>query len=52
MSDPLTKRLTREGVDRLSEEWNYGRGQLIVPVTLPTKLEIPRSRFMKLKQDH
>ncbi|WMV20295.1 hypothetical protein MTR67_013680 [Solanum verrucosum] len=26
-------------------EWDYGREQAIVAVTLPRRLEIPRSRF-------
>ena len=52
VSDPLTKGLTREGVEKSSQEWDYGQEQVIVAVTLPSRLEIPRSRFKEIKQSH
>ena len=52
VSDPLTKGLNREGVEKSSTGMGLGREQVIVAVTLPRRLEIPRSRFKEIKQSH
>ena len=52
MLNPLIKGLTREGVDRLSKGMRLWLEQAIVVVTLPRRLEIPRSRFKEIKQNH
>ena len=45
VSDPLTKGLSRELVEKSSRGRDCGLGQIIMAVTLPSRLEIPRSRF-------
>ena len=50
VSDPLTKGLNREGVEKSST--GMGLWPRIVAVTLPRRLEIPRSRFKEIKQSH
>ncbi|PHT99761.1 hypothetical protein BC332_29549 [Capsicum chinense] len=44
-SDPLTKGLSREGVERTSKGMGLRPGQVSMAVTLPSRLEIPRARF-------
>ena len=39
VSDPLTKGLSRELVEKSSGEWDCGLGQIIMAVTLPSRLK-------------
>ena len=52
VSDPLTKVLNREGVERSSTGMGLWQRQVIVELTLPRRLEIPRSRFKEIKQSN
>ena len=52
VSDPLTKGLIERELRNHRREWDYGREQVIVAVTLPRRLEIPRSTFKEIKQCH
>ena len=52
VSNPLTKDLTREDLKNHRREWDYGREQVIVAVTLPKRLEMQRSKFKEIKQSH
>ncbi|PHT83444.1 hypothetical protein T459_11887 [Capsicum annuum] len=50
MSDPLTKGLSREGVERTSKGMGLRTRTVNMAVTLPSRLEIPRARFKEIKQ--
>lgn len=45
MSDPLTKGLVRDAVERSSKGMSYNLGLVNMVVTLPTRLEIPKAIF-------
>ncbi|PHT92084.1 hypothetical protein T459_07197 [Capsicum annuum] len=44
ISDPLTKGLSREGVEKTSKGMGLSLGRVSMAVTLPSRLEIPRAR--------